>query len=86
MLLISVDKRIHIEAVGRLFIAPCVGSLFMGICCMWLKNCFGNLWIRTAVCVMSGVLVYGIMQLIMKNEIVIEIYVKGLELIGRKRK
>ena len=86
MLLVYVDKRIHIEAVGRLFVAPCAGSLFMSICCVWLKNCFSNLWIRTAVCVVCGVLVYGIVQLVMKNEIVIEIYVKGLELIGRKKK
>ena len=85
MLLVSVDKRIHIEAAGKLFVAPCVGSLLMSVCCKCMKNSFNNLWIRTAVCVVSGVIIYGAMQFILKNEIVIEISKKYLELIGREK-
>ena len=85
MLIVSVDKRIHIEAIGNLFVAPCVGSIFMSICCVWLKRCIDNLWIKTVMCVLSGVIVYGIIQLTMKNEIVVENYKKCLRLIGRKK-
>lgn len=84
MLILSVDKRIHIDVVGKIFIAPCVGSVVMSICCVGLKHCFDNLWLKTLLCVMSGVVVYGIVQLIMKNDIVVEFCKKWLKLIGRK--
>ena len=44
----------------------------MSICCVWLKQFFEVLWIRTIVCVISGVVVYGIVQILLKNEMVLE--------------
>lgn len=79
MLIASVDKQIKIQSPVRLFLAPLGGSVIMSICCVWLKQFFEVLWIRTIVCVISGVVVYGIVQILLKNEMVLEIFEKRVK-------
>lgn len=79
MLIASVDKQIEIQSPVRLFLAPLGGSVIMSICCVWLKQFFEVLWIRTIVCVTSGVVVYGIVQILLKNEMVLEIFEKRVK-------
>ncbi len=80
MLIASIDKRIKIKSPVRLFLAPLVGSVAMSICCAWLKQLFETLWIRTIVCVASGVIVYGIVQILLKNEMVLELFEKRIKI------
>ena len=80
MLIVSVDKRIKIQSPIRLFLAPIGGSAIMSVCCVWVKQFFDGLWIRTIVCVISGAVVYGIVQILLKNEMVLELFEKRMKL------
>ena len=84
LLIISIDKRIHIDRILQIFIAPIVGSVLMMLYCFVVKYNISNLWIKTVVCVIGGVVIYGIIQILLKNELVLEMTDKILMKYGRK--
>lgn len=67
--LFKVDKKIKIESIGKLVVAPVIGCvLIVGVC--FLCSYIGNLYIRIVVSVASSMTIYFIAQLILKNGLV----------------
>ena len=56
----------------------------MMLYCFVVKYNISNLWIKTVVCVIGGVVIYGIIQILLKNELVLEMTDKILMKYGRK--
>ena len=78
MLIVTIDKHIKIERISKVFIAPVVGSAVMSLYCVVIRQCIQNLWIKTIVCIGGGAIIYGIIQLLLKNEIIVEVMNKIL--------
>lgn len=85
LLLLTIDKRIKIVNMCKLFVTPFVGSILMMMFCVVIKVCLSNLYVRTVICVVGGAVIYGLTQIIMKNEIVLEIFCNLLEKWKRNR-
>ena len=85
LLLLTIDKRIKIVNMCKLFVTPFVGSILMMLFCVVIKVCLSNLYVRTVICVVGGAVIYGLTQIIMKNEIVLEIFCNLLEKWKRNR-
>lgn len=72
LLLVKIDKRITIKSKTKIFIPPIVGCIVIIVSCLLLKG-IGNVFIRTFTCVgLSGIL-YLLVQIVMKNELVLEL-------------
>ncbi len=70
--LFKVDKNIKIEAIGKLAIAPVVGCVMIALVC-WLCSHISNLYIRTIVSVLTSMIVYLVVQLLLKNSLVYDV-------------
>lgn len=68
-----VDKKIHVNRWRNILAAPILGSCFILCFVIFVKNIIANLWIKTIISVGGSVILYFIIQLIMKNDIVISI-------------
>ena len=79
LLLFSIDERIKITKIPQLFVAPSIGCIIMSICCYYLKKMFVSLIMRTAICVILGIIVYMSIQIILKNELLEEIIGKTIK-------
>ena len=79
MLIVTIDKRIKIDRISKVFIAPVVGSVVMSLYCIVIRQLIQNLWIKTIACIGGGVIIYGIIQLLLKNEIIVEVMNKILQ-------
>ena len=72
LLFLKVDKKIKIERVPSIFIAPIFGCIGIAICC-YLCYQIETLWMRVIISVSSSVVVYGLILLLMKHDFVKEI-------------
>lgn len=72
LLSVKVDKRIKIEKVSPLIMGPVIGCLAITGVCMLCKS-ITSLYLRTIISVSLSILVYMLVQLIMKNDMVIDI-------------
>lgn len=79
LLLFKVDKHVKVEKVGGLILSPVVGCIGIVVVCLLCRN-IDNLWIRVIVSVAVSTGVYGITQIVLKNELVEDV------LAGIKRK
>lgn len=73
MLLITKDKRIKIDHLLQVFIAPCVGTLLVFVICIIARNIIDGLAVRTIVSVVLSSIAYCCLQILMKNEIVVQL-------------
>ena len=73
MLLATKDQRIKIEKLKEIFISPIVGCLMIVIVCFAVKYFFSNLFIVTSLSVIGSILIYFIIQYVLKNEVVYSI-------------
>lgn len=74
LLLFKVDKHVKVEKVGRLILAPvigCAGIITVCLMCRYIEN----LWIRMIVSVTCSIGIYGLVQGLLKNELVSELLV-----------
>ena len=69
LLFFKVDKNIKIDHLGKLIVSPVVGCVGIAGVCL-ITRLIPNLWIRVGVCLFFSIAVYGIVQLVFKNEIV----------------
>ncbi|MBQ8780986.1 MAG: oligosaccharide flippase family protein [Oscillospiraceae bacterium] len=81
LLLLRVDKRIKIKNIGKVFFSPVVGCLFIVLICFALQG-VSNLYVRLILSVGLSVMAYGIVLLLLKNEIVTEV----IEMMKKKLK
>lgn len=74
MILLSfkIDKRIHIDKLNKIFIAPIIGCIFIaGVCyiCYYIYN----KWIRILTSIVISIVIYALVLLSMKYELLIDI-------------
>lgn len=69
LLLFKVDKHVKVEKVGRLVLSPVVGCIGIVVVCRLCRN-IDNLWIRVIVSVAVSAGIYGLTQIVLKNELV----------------
>jgi O-antigen/teichoic acid export membrane protein len=72
MLLLTVDKRIHIYDMKNVVLPPVIGSIYIAFCCGLVHKFVSGLWITTFMAIAFSVVGYIVIQLILKNEILIE--------------
>lgn len=70
LLLPKVDKEIHIEKKIKLFTSPIVGCVGLFAFCKIVLKIVSSLWLKTSVCIVGSVIVYGAVLIVMKNETV----------------
>lgn len=71
LLLLKVDKRIHIARIGNIFASPVVGCIMIAICCHF-SSFIENMWARICISVISSIIVYAFVLIKMKNDLAIE--------------
>lgn len=72
ILLSTKDKRIKIDSVFKRIISPLFGCIYIVLVCLVLKNIIVNSILRIAACVITSVIGYFVIQLILKNQLVVE--------------
>ena len=72
LLLFRVDKRIKIGGTVKVIVSPVVGCIAIFIVCYLCKR-IDHLFVRFFVSVLGSIVVYGLIQIICKNELVAEI-------------
>ncbi len=77
LLLLKVDKRIHIDRIISLAAAPVIGCVLIVAVCLLCRG-LENLFVRTFVSVGVSVVVYFIVQIAMRNELVVSL-LEGLK-------
>lgn len=88
LLFFKVDKRIKIPNIKPLIMGPVIGCIGIAICCLLCANISSFIG-RTIISILSSIVVYFILQIVTKNDMVIEIInsvcmkVLKRELIGR---
>ncbi len=73
LLLCRKDKRIVLKPLYKLVIPPVVGCIAIVVCCAVMSG-VQQLWLRLFLSVASSVTVFFIIQLLMKNDIVLYVY------------
>lgn len=58
----------RINNILSLIISPAIGGLIIAMICLLLKSIISNLYVKTIICVLGGVIVYGLLVMVMKNE------------------
>lgn len=69
---VTMDKRIHINNIKTIFIAPIIGCLLIAFICYVMKAFSLSLWLETSLTICLSVIVYFAIQLIFKNDIVVD--------------
>ena len=77
MLLFSVDKKIKIERIGKLFYVPILGCAFIVMVCLACRA-IQSLWLRTILSITLATLIYFAVMYFGKNEIMVE-FVNDIE-------
>ena len=70
MLLIKKDKNIKLNYIKNAMLSPCVGSALIGIYCMIIGKFIESIMLKTVICVLGSVFVYGVVLIVLKNDIV----------------
>lgn len=82
LLIISIDKRVIIKEKSKIFISPFIGSVLIFVFCGLIKSIFSNSIIIILFSIIGSVLLYTIVLISLKNEMIFEI----IETIIKKRK
>ncbi len=72
ILIFTKDKRICLENVCKVLISPILGTILIVITCLICRRIDG-LWLRVIISVFSSALMYGLVVIGLKNELVIEL-------------
>lgn len=84
LLLLKIDKRIHIERAFRVLIAPVFGCAVIALVCIALRGING-LYVRTFVSIALSATAYALIQILLKNEIIIELLTSVYLKVFKKR-
>ncbi len=69
------DKKIRIERKLKVFLTPVTGCIGIVLTCLLFQN-IPDLWLRTALSIMTSAIVYFTILLIGKNELLIELLIR----------
>ena len=73
LLVIRIDKNIRINKISRLFPQPVLGSIFIIIICYVCKQ-INQLYLRTFISFTFSVIIYFIIQILFKNDLLLPFY------------
>lgn len=83
LLLFKVDNNIKISRIRDVFVPQVVGTLLIVGICMFFRN-INNIWIRIFLQVGLSVVGYGMVQLLMHNMLVYDLYTSFISKIKKK--
>ena len=83
LLLFKVDNNIKISRIRDVFMPQVVGTLLIVGICMFFRN-INNIWIRIFLQVGLSVVGYGMVQLLMHNMLVYDLYTSFISKIKKK--
>ena len=72
MLIIKRDRRVKLDYVLSTLVKPVIGCVFIVIVCSLVKIVFSNLLLSTILCIGFSIFIYFIVQIFLKNEVVLE--------------
>lgn len=78
LLLIMKDSHIKLDYIGQVTKSPIIGSICIFVFCKIIKSFDFNIWIKTGMCILGSILLYGLILIFMKNVIIMEM-VNGLK-------
>lgn len=73
MLLITKDKRIKLNYLGRVFLSPAVGSVVIYVYCILVRQYFKSIWYSTSICIIGSMVLYLGILIIMKNRMCLSV-------------
>ena len=71
LMLFRIDKNVHIERIGKVFIAPVAGCVLIAGCC-FACSFIGVLWIRIIMSVLSSVCIYAATLIVLKYDLMMD--------------
>ncbi len=71
-LFVKKDSRVRLNYIWEVCKGPLIGCLLIVLFCFVMKHLISSLLILTLVCILGSVFIYGLTQLIMKNDLVTE--------------
>lgn len=73
MMVATRDKRIRLDYIFKDLLAPVIGAISIYVFCKQILAFFTNLGLRVGVCVCGSVIIYVLVEFVLKNQIVFEI-------------
>lgn len=73
MMVATRDKRIRLDYIFKDLLAPVIGSISIYVFCKQISAFITNLGLRVGVCVCGSVVIYVLVEFVLKNQIVFEI-------------
>lgn len=74
-----VDKRVHFKNKHATLFGPIVGTLFMAGYLLFCVKLFSNLWLTTIIGILGSVIIYFIIQVLLKNEWFLDFVIKKIK-------
>ena len=72
LMIISRDKKIKLNYVGKTLISPCLGSILIIIYCKFITLYYVSLTAKLIFSITGGMIIYILISFLLKNEILIE--------------
>ena len=69
-LLVKKDRRVKLDYLFEVCKAPFIGSILIVIFCLMIKHIVNNFFLSVFICLAGSAIIYGILQIIMKNMLV----------------
>ena len=83
LLIIKKDKRIKLDYILQVSASPVIGSAVIVIYCKIVGLFVTEVWGKTVICIIGSAILYGVVLIVMKNDLCLDIL---KELKERKRK
>lgn len=71
LLVPKIDKSIHLGKINNLIFGPIIGSILIVLFCQIILNINYNLYLRTLICICGSIVIYLVVLIFTKNELVI---------------
>lgn len=69
MLLIKKDKNIRLDYLKQTMLSPCIGAIAICMYCKLIKIFVSGIFLKTGLCVLGSIILYGILMVVLKNEL-----------------
>ena len=66
------DRRVKLDYIWKTMLSPAIGSVFIFLYCRLIRSCVESLSLRTIICILGSLVLYLLVSILMKNEILYE--------------
>ena len=66
------DRRVKLDYIWKTMLYPAIGSVFIFLYCRLIRSCVESLSLRTIICILGSLVLYLLVSILMKNEILYE--------------